>query len=413
MMSHVFKTASADALVAALAELGGPHPGTLVIAPPDSARLVGRRTMRDHRRWRHLAGLPGRRLPVDAGRGYANVIARSDDGLTFETVAVVNKETFGAESLERPALVVTPEGMWRLYVSCATPGTAHWRVDLLEAATAEGLAHATPRTVLPGGRDRAVKDPVRHALRRRLWHLWASVHPLSDPDATDRMSTEHATSPDGIDWTWTGQALGVRAGQWDSRGVRITSVLQGGGAPLATYDGRASAAENWEERTGVAVGQPQDCTFRAVGLAPARFAACRWRAALPKPGHAARRDPALLSRGHPPRRRSRTSYRATPASPQRTCRHPQHRCAPAALAAPPRPTGASHGPARLLRHRSSQSGHDCPACSPPPPPTVVHVAERNPSTSCTTASRQAIAAPAIPVRHAKPSGADRTTKRCS
>ena len=49
------------------------------------------------------------RLPLGAGRGIANVVARSVDGVHFDTVAVVDKEPFGAESLERPALVVTDE----------------------------------------------------------------------------------------------------------------------------------------------------------------------------------------------------------------------------------------------------------------------------------------------------------------
>src|SRR3954452_14707942 len=73
------------------------------------------------------------RRPVGQGRGYANVIARSTDGERFTTVATVGKDTFGGESLERPALVVTDDGTWRVYVSVATPGTKHWRVDLLEA----------------------------------------------------------------------------------------------------------------------------------------------------------------------------------------------------------------------------------------------------------------------------------------
>ncbi len=93
-----------------------------------------------------------------------NVVARSDDGVTFTPVVEVGKDTFGAESLERPALVRTPEGRWRLYVSCATPGTKHWRVDLLEADTVEGLGSAVPRTVLPGSdtaRGEGPGDPAR------------------------------------------------------------------------------------------------------------------------------------------------------------------------------------------------------------------------------------------------------------
>jgi hypothetical protein len=206
------------------------------------------------------------RRPVGEGRGFANVVARSADGVRFTPVVELGKDLFGAESLERPALVHTPEGSWRLYVSCATPGTKHWRVDVLEAGSVAGLATARPRTVLPGSHSCAVKDPViRHDGRQ--WHLWASVHPLDDPDATDRMTTEHATSADGLHWQWRGTALAGREGSWDARGVRFATVALDGSRTWALYDGRATAAENWEERTGLAV-RDGDGRFAAVGDVP-------------------------------------------------------------------------------------------------------------------------------------------------
>jgi len=179
------------------------------------------------------------RAPLGEGRGLAVVVARSVDGVVVETVTEVTKERFGAESLERPALLRTADGRWRLYVSCATTGSKHWWIDVLEADTPEGLATAPRRTVLPGDERHAIKDPVIVAVDG-TWHLWASVHPLDVPMHEDRMTTEHYTSPDGLDWDHRGTVLGPREDRWDARGVRVSAVFRIDGQWGATYDGRAS-----------------------------------------------------------------------------------------------------------------------------------------------------------------------------
>ena len=203
------------------------------------------------------------RLRSPGLRGADVVVATSEDGLRLTTVAVLHKETFAAESLERPAVVRTDDG-WRLFVSCATPGSKHWRIDVLDAVDPASFDGAAPRTVLPGSAQVGVKDPV---IRRAAegWQAWICCHPLEEAGEEDRMTTAFATSDDGLSWHWHGTVLQGRPGMWDGRGARVTAILPDG---RATYDGRASKEENFSERTGLAIGAAHSRTLTASGDAP-------------------------------------------------------------------------------------------------------------------------------------------------
>ena len=222
------------------------------------------------------------RRPVDQGRGYANVVARSADGVRFEPVATVTSEQFGAASLERTALVRRPDGGWRLYVSCSTWGSKHWWVEAVDADRPADLPEGRRTVVLPGDAATAWKDVVvvpgdgapgdGGAVGTGgdgAWRMWACRHPLDGgDDRADRMSTWFGTSADGLDWSLHRAAMTGVPDTWDARGARVAAVRADDGRWWALYDGRRSAEENWRERTGLAVGDAPDALTAVAGPVP-------------------------------------------------------------------------------------------------------------------------------------------------
>ena len=184
-------------------------------------------------------------------RGVETVVASSTDGERFATVATIGREAFGTDSFERPCLVRRPQGGWRLYVCCATPGSKHWWIEAIDADDPSGFPTGERTVVFPGSAALAVKDPIVEVGGGGAWRAWVCCHPLTEPGEEDRMTTAYATSTDGLSWHCHGEVLRPMPGTWDQRGARMTTILSS--EPLVVlYDGRASAEDNWFEQTGIA-----------------------------------------------------------------------------------------------------------------------------------------------------------------
>jgi hypothetical protein len=217
----------------------------------------------------------------ERGRG-STVVARSEDGERFTTVATLDQARFGAQSMERPALVRTDERRWRLYVCSASPAPSkHWWIDVLEADDPAEFGTAEARTAFPGDDRTGVKDPLVQRVNGG-WQAWICCHPLDEPDEEDRMTTAYATSEDGLEWEWHGTVLTPRPGTWDARGARVTVVLPDG---RAAYDGRATKEENWFERTGLARRTDQPGGLEQVGNQPVADVRYLDAVALPEGGY--------------------------------------------------------------------------------------------------------------------------------
>jgi hypothetical protein len=134
-------------------------------------------------------------------------------------------------------------------VSCATPQSKHWWIAALDADTPSGFSAADAVVAFAGDPARVgVKDPVVRRGADGSWSAWVCCHPLDVPGEEDRMTTALACSEDGLSWGPLATVLSPRPGSWDARGTRVTAVLADG---ATYYDGRATAAENFSERTGL------------------------------------------------------------------------------------------------------------------------------------------------------------------
>ena len=207
---------------------------------------------------------------VEPDRGGETRLARSTDGVAFDDVCVLTKDQFASTSIERCAVARAADGTWLYYASYVDGADSRWRIDLLEAPSPDAFdpAKRTPLFTAPPLGLEGVKDPW--VLRvGPVWYMLISyatapvrqasegqMHGTADVYNTGliKSASALATSLDGRTWHWQGSILEPpQQGTWDCYAMRLGCLLPHGGGWLGIYDGSASVAENYEERTGLAL----------------------------------------------------------------------------------------------------------------------------------------------------------------
>jgi hypothetical protein len=228
----------------------------------------------DHRRQRFYLSYRVRR-PLTEGRGYETRVAESADGRSFQDIWVGRKDEFDSSSIERSALVITPHGRYRLYVSYVDRAINRWQIDLLEADSPDAFDTRQRRTVLrPEDADsEGVKDPYV-LLIGGVYYMYVPYGPRSAVVAGSTEEQLHgtgnvfttlhiahptglATSADGINFTWRGDVLRPGTG-WDRQMARLSCVVYQAPVFTAFYDGRTGVGDVYEDRTGLATGLTPD-----------------------------------------------------------------------------------------------------------------------------------------------------------
>ena len=185
--------------------------------------------------------------PLD--RGWRCAVAESTDGISFRYLWAVENHELGSTSMERFCLHRDEHGRYRLYTSYEHPDDGRWRIDVLEAAAPDAFDVTAARTVLTptATGTAAVKDP--YVVRvGPAYLMYVSTFLADDGPAPTCL----AISSDGLSFRWIGETLGVGTG-WDRHQTRLSGIVRAGGVYVGLYDGAASAAEDTEERLGLAV----------------------------------------------------------------------------------------------------------------------------------------------------------------
>jgi hypothetical protein len=204
---------------------------------------------------------------VAPDRGGEARIARSTDWQNWQDVWSITKDRFESVSIERCALRRGSDGIWRYFVSYVDPADGRWCVSVIKAGEVQKLSAYNVEHVFKAkalGLE-GIKDPWIMEGRGMFYMLLSVALPTPATNDASHASldifntgeclsaTALAQARDLDHWEWVGVVFAPDSSGWDRYCRRINSVIPKDGRFYAFYDGSASVAENYEERTGWAV----------------------------------------------------------------------------------------------------------------------------------------------------------------
>jgi hypothetical protein len=220
----------------------------------------------DERAW-YLTYRIRRPRGVAPDRGGEARIARSTDLKSWEDVWSVTKDKFDSASIERSAIQKGTDGQWRYFTSYVDPEDGRWCVSCLKSSNVGKFdaAQAKPLFKAASLELEGIKDPWILA-HDRAFYMFLSVA-LPTPTTNqqshatlDIYNTGQCLSASGLaisrdleNWQWQGVVFKPGASGWDCYCRRINSVVPYNQKFIAFYDGSATHAENYEEKTGLAI----------------------------------------------------------------------------------------------------------------------------------------------------------------
>jgi hypothetical protein len=204
---------------------------------------------------------------VEPDRGGEARIARSTDLEHWDDVWSVTKDKYHTASIERSTIRKGADGQWRYFTGFVDPDDGRWCVSVLKSSDVRKLDPVKARRVFtarPLGLE-GVKDPWILELNGVFYMFLSVAVPTpttsdASHDTLDIFNTGECVSATGLamsrdldNWEWQGVVLAPGTSGWDVYCRRINSVIARDGKFLSFYDGSASHAENYEEKTGLAM----------------------------------------------------------------------------------------------------------------------------------------------------------------